>query len=87
MTFLEKLGKSNEKRTRSMIDFTISNLCPEDLGYEDKSPCGCTGGYSAGVPQSTCRKCWEREMEGETTQPAAPAAPLKRGANKEGDRI
>ena len=35
MTFLEKLGKSNEKMTRSMIDFTISNLCPEDLGYED----------------------------------------------------
>ncbi len=64
MTFLEKLEKSNEKMTRSMINHTISSLCPEDLGYEEKSPCICLKGYKPEEAAAACRKCWEREMEG-----------------------
>lgn len=64
MTFKEKLQKSHPGFQPEQIERAITTLCPEDLGYEEKSPCVCLKAYSEKDANDACRKCWEREADG-----------------------
>ena len=57
MTFKKMLERDYP---RAQVERLMLDLCPEDLRYEEKSPCA---DFDAkGGPESeTCRKCWERE--------------------------
>ena len=63
MTFLEKFKKQHPGYQEGQIERAVSGLCPEDVGYEDKSPCGCLVGYRGEAAENACRQCWEREAE------------------------
>lgn len=58
MTFKEMLERDYPP---TQIERVMLDLCPEDLGYEEKSPCMCLVGFKGEAAAEACRKCWERE--------------------------
>ena len=81
MTFLEKAKKEHRI---SNENHTIQDLCPSDLGYEQKVKCKAIIGAEENEKDYICRRCWEREMPG--TEPKEDAAftddLLNQGYNK-----
>lgn len=82
MTFKDKLRAMNPEGGEAGVEEAIARLCPADLGFESETPKSCPNMCLKVGTFEDCMKCWEREA---TPQPATPAAPLKRGAYKEGD--
>ena len=58
MTFKEMLERDYPP---TQIERVMLDLCPEDLGYEDKSPCVCLVGFRGEAAAAACMKCWGRE--------------------------
>lgn len=60
MTFLEK---AIEQSPQLSADGITTAFCPEELGLEDRSPCGMNGyAPSSDDEVMPCEKCWRREM-------------------------
>ena len=74
MTFLERLEKEHPDFIGSRYPGGVA-LCPEDCGYEKRSPCEAMAGGS--FDPSACLRCWGREVE--DTSSAAAAAPSPQG--------
>ena len=60
MTYKEMLERDYPP---TQIERVMLDLCPEDLGYEDKSPCVCMVGYKGEAAAADCRQCWNREAK------------------------
>jgi len=63
MTMWDRLRKEHPELIGDQFAGGVA-LCPEDLGYEDKSPCICLKNYNEKDASAACRKCWDREPEG-----------------------
>lgn len=57
MTFKEMLERDYP---HAQVERLMLDLCPEDLRYEEKSPCEAFD-EKGGPTTEACRKCWERE--------------------------
>ena len=77
VTFLERLEKEHPDFIGSRYPGGVA-LCPEDCGYEKRSPCEAMAGGS--FDPSACLRCWGREAE--DTSSAAAAAPSPQGEGK-----
>ena len=60
MTFLERLEKEHPDFIGSRYPGGVA-LCPEDCGYEKRSPCEAMARGS--FDPSACLRCWGREAE------------------------
>ena len=74
MTFLERLEKEHPDFIGSRYPGGVA-LCPEDCGYEKRSPCEAMAGGS--FDPSACLRCWNRQADaagGGESQPVCSAA-------------
>ena len=78
MTFKEMLERDYPP---TQIERVMLDLCPEDLGYEDNSPCPGLVGFMGEADAAACMKCWGREASGKIS----PLAALGRNDRREGD--
>ena len=80
MTFLERLEKEHPDFIGSRYPGGVA-LCPEDCGYEKRSPCEAMAGGS--FDPSACLRCWGRENPSVTAEDGGDSSPCG-GARKGG---
>ena len=74
MTFLERLEREHPDFIGNRYPGGVA-LCPEDCGYEKRSPCEAMAGGS--FDPSACLRCWNRQADaagGGESQPVCSAA-------------
>lgn len=62
MTYLEKYRADHPGTDGPEEEEIVQLLCPQDLGYEELSPCISLLCYPEETEQKSCRKCWGRKM-------------------------